>query len=386
MEVFTILCVDDESENVSMMMRILKDTYSVCGACSAAEGLEVLKTRKIHAIISDQRMPGMTGLEFLHEVRKTDEKIILIILTAYADLSMVIEAVNQERIQGYFQKPIQAGDLLTLLKREFTRWRLEQENQLLLQQTQSLNEDLKKLNCLKSDFLRILSHEIRTPLTLIVGCLSLLKPGKLSDTSGEYETLWNMAQNSCRTLRDLLVDVLFLLEVENLGFKVNTQATAVRELVNAMVARFKGKLDEKALQLEEDFADDPEVQVDPEALTRVLKKLLENAVEFSPAGGRIEIGFCPSGKNLRIWVTNSGGQSYPEFHENFFQMVGKSNSLIGRPIIGTGVNMAIAKVLTEALGGTINLNRSDDGKDTVLLELPLATKCCDRKSVPSSTH
>ncbi|MFZ2959639.1 MAG: hybrid sensor histidine kinase/response regulator [Candidatus Ozemobacteraceae bacterium] len=382
MDAFTILCVDDEPGNVSMMMRILKDVYTVFGASSAAEGLEILKTRKIHAIISDQRMPGMTGLEFLHEVRKTDEKIILIILTAYADLSMVIEAVNHERIQGYFQKPIQAGDLLTLLKREFTRWRLEQENQLLLKQTQSLNEDLKKLNCLKSDFLRILSHEIRTPLASVVGCLDLLKPGKLSDNPDQYETLWNLAQSSSNSLHAILDDVLFLLGLENLGFKVRPQAIAIRTLVTVMLERFKVKLENKALHLEEDFVNDPTVQVDPEALSRVLKSLLDNAVEFSPEGGFIKVGFCPAGKNLKIWVTNSGDQSYPEFHEEVFKIAGKGSSMNGRSIVGTGVNLAIAKILVEAHGGTINLNRNADGKDTVLLELPLSSECRIEKTPP----
>ncbi|MBF0501250.1 MAG: hybrid sensor histidine kinase/response regulator [Candidatus Riflebacteria bacterium] len=373
-EVFTILCVDDESENVSMMMRILKDNYSVLGAHSAIEGLEILKTNKIHAIISDQRMPGMTGLEFLHEVRKTDEQIILIILTAYADLSMVIEAVNHERIQGYFQKPMQAGELLTLLKREFARLRLEQENKLLLQQTQSLNEELKKLNCLKSDFLRILSHEIRTPLTALVGCLDFLKPGKLPGNSGEYETLWNLARNSTNDLHALLVDVLFLLELENLEFKVKPQAIAIRKLMKLMLKKFQAKLEDKSLHLEEDFASDLKVQVDPDVLTRIMNKLLDNAVEFSPQGGVIKTGFCLDGETLRIWVMNSGGKCYPEFHENVFQMAGKSNSLSGRSIIGTGINLAIAKILVEAHGGTINLNRSVDAMDTVLLKLPLSAE------------
>ena len=98
-ERFSILIVDDEVENVDMMTLILKDTYNVFGVTSALKGLELLKKQKFHAIISDQRMPEMTGLEFLHQVRKTDDKIILVILTAYADLAMAIEAINNERIQ-----------------------------------------------------------------------------------------------------------------------------------------------------------------------------------------------------------------------------------------------------------------------------------------------
>lgn len=371
MDQFSILCVDDETENVEMMMRILRDRYTVYGATSGAEGLEVLKSHKIHAIISDQRMPGMTGLQFLHKVRQTDDKIILVILTAYADLSIAIEAINNERIQGYFQKPIPASDLLNFLKREFERVRLESENHRLLKETQTLNEDLQKLNRLKSSFLRILSHEIRTPLTTITACLDLLKPGELSADPGDYSTLWALAQSSSDSLRGLLDDVLYLLELENLGFKIKPEPIALKRLVKMMLERFKVRFEGKALQLEENFENDPKVMGDPEALTRVFRNLLGNAIEFSQQGGLIQVGFCHAGKNLKIWITNTGNEAHPEFHEKVFQLSDQTERRNGRSIVGTGVNLAIAKILIEAHGGTIGLERKADHNDTVLLELPL---------------
>lgn len=386
MDRFSVLCVDDEVENVAMMMRILSDRYTVYGATSGAQGLEIVKSHKIHAIISDQRMPGMTGLQLLHEVRQTDDKIVLVILTAYADLSMAIDAINNERIQGYFQKPIPASELLNFLKREFERVHLEEENHRLLKETQTLNEDLQRLNRLKSDFLRILSHEIRTPLTTITACLDLLKPGELSADPGDYSTLWSLAQSSSDSLRGLLDDVLYLLELENLGFKVNPEPIAVKRLVKMMIERFRVRFEGKALQLEEDFQNDPKIMGDPDALTRVFRNLLGNAIEFSQQGGLIQVGFCPAGKNLKIWITNTGNDAHPEFHEKVFQLPDQSDRRNGRSIVGTGVNLAIAKILIEAHGGTIGLERKPDHNDTVLLELPLSLNGRSEKSGSALPH
>ncbi len=380
---YAVLCVDDEIENVEMLKRILGDTFTVYGATSGQAGLDLLKSCHVDAIVSDQRMPGMTGLQFLHEVRKTDSRVVLVILTAYGELNMAVEAINNERIQGYFLKPVQSAELIRFLSREFERLALEDENRALLKQTQTLNEELGKLNTMKSEFLRLLSHEIRTPLTTILACLDLLKPGTATEDKAGYEELWQHAQSSSETLRGILDDVLYLLEIENLGFQAKPQPIALKQLVRLLIDRMKQRFSKKSLEIKEEFTNDPQVMADPTALTRILTSLLGNAAEFSTTGGSVQVGFKPSGDQLKIWIKHTGTGVHPEFHERVFQIINEPEVFNGRSIIGTGIGMAIAKVLTEALGGQIHLERDAEQADAVIIKLPYKKKTTAADAEPT---
>lgn len=86
-----ILCVDDESDNVDALERLFRKRYEVLKATSGAEALQLLKTQSPSLIISDQRMPGMTGVEFLARSMKTHPETMRILLTGYTDIESVIE-------------------------------------------------------------------------------------------------------------------------------------------------------------------------------------------------------------------------------------------------------------------------------------------------------
>jgi signal transduction histidine kinase len=373
-EKYSVLCVDDEIENVEMMKRVLKDHYVVFGAFTGGQGLEILRQRKIHAIISDQRMPGMSGLEFLHQVRQKDSDIILIILTAYADLPMAMDAINNERIQGYFQKPVQANDLLVVLKREFKRLGLEQQNRLLLKETQSLNRELQTLNTLKSNFLRLLSHEIRTPLSTIIGAIMLIDPAAAKEfplTSDDFAQLWTAMKSQSVLLQSLLEDVLYLMELENVNFSMPAEPVAIRPIVSETVALLQEKLQAKDLNLNEDFHNNPRVLGNIPALSRVFRNLLNNAIQFCPPGGDIQIGFKADECKLSCWVTSTRDRFHPNFHEKVFEIAGESHGANGQAIVGTGVNLAITKLLIEAQGGHVSLESTPQLGNRVSLELPL---------------
>ena len=101
----TILAVDDEPANLRMLERLFHREYRVLTAGSGEEGLEVLRREPISLIISDQRMPGMTGTEMLRESIRTNPDAIKIILTGHTDVEALIEAINCARVYRYVNKP-----------------------------------------------------------------------------------------------------------------------------------------------------------------------------------------------------------------------------------------------------------------------------------------
>ena len=101
----TILAVDDEPANLRMVERLLRKDYRVLTASGGQEALEILKHEMVSLIVTDQRMPGMTGTDLLRESLKTSPDAVRIILTGYTDTDALIEAINTSRVYKFVSKP-----------------------------------------------------------------------------------------------------------------------------------------------------------------------------------------------------------------------------------------------------------------------------------------
>ena len=101
----TILAVDDEPANLRMVERLLRKDHRVLTAGSGEEALEMLKREHFSLIVTDQRMPGMTGTDLLRESMKTSPDTVRIILTGYTDTDALIDAINSSRVYKFVSKP-----------------------------------------------------------------------------------------------------------------------------------------------------------------------------------------------------------------------------------------------------------------------------------------
>ena len=107
----TILCVDDEVDNVEALERLFRKKYNVLKATSGKEALTLIKDQPVSLIISDQRMPQMTGVQFLEKSLKTHPDTMRILLTGYTDIDSVIAAINSGQVYRYINKPWDPIDL-----------------------------------------------------------------------------------------------------------------------------------------------------------------------------------------------------------------------------------------------------------------------------------
>jgi response regulator RpfG family c-di-GMP phosphodiesterase len=140
-----ILFVDDEENVLRSLKRLfVSEDYEVFTAASGSDGLAVLKDIDVSVIVSDQRMPVMTGAEFLEKSRPLSPDAVRIILTGYADVEAAIGAINRGGAYRYVSKPWNDGDLLLVIKDAFEKYRLVRENQYLTELTTKQNDELKK--------------------------------------------------------------------------------------------------------------------------------------------------------------------------------------------------------------------------------------------------
>lgn len=138
-----ILYVDDELHNLNAFKASFRRVFNVFTAESAKEALEILKSETVHIIVSDQRMPVMTGVEFLQSIIPEYPDSIRILLTGYADISAVIDAINKGQVYLYITKPWQEDELRMNLEKAFELFTLRRENKLLTEQLLIVNEQLE---------------------------------------------------------------------------------------------------------------------------------------------------------------------------------------------------------------------------------------------------
>lgn len=141
-----ILCVDDEPYILDALKRVFFDKpVMVFVAGNATEALELLEKQEVKIIISDERMPGMSGAELLEVVRKTYPDTIRILLTGHASLTTVITAVNKGEIYRFFIKPWNDTELQFAVQAALEKYNLEAENRRLLEIVRQQALDLKLL-------------------------------------------------------------------------------------------------------------------------------------------------------------------------------------------------------------------------------------------------
>ncbi|TDE18170.1 response regulator [Dyadobacter psychrotolerans] len=144
-EKISILYVDDEVNNLNSFKAAFRREFNVLLAASGTEGLEILQTNVVHVIITDQRMPQMTGVDFLIEVLKKYTDPIRILLTGYTDINAVIDAVNKGHIYYYLNKPWDEQQLKIIIKNAYEIFRLREENKELITKLIDANNQLEFL-------------------------------------------------------------------------------------------------------------------------------------------------------------------------------------------------------------------------------------------------
>ena len=143
---FGVLYVDDEINNLNSFKAAFRRDFDIYTAQSAREGRKVLDTNEIGVIITDQRMPGMTGIEFLESILPVYPDTIRILLTGFSDMNAVMDAINRGQVYKYLVKPWQNDELKLYIQNALEIYHLCRENKDLAQKLHQANLQLAQLN------------------------------------------------------------------------------------------------------------------------------------------------------------------------------------------------------------------------------------------------
>jgi len=137
-----VLYVDDEINNLNSFKAGFRRDFEIFTAISAKEGRKILDTQEIGVIITDQRMPGMTGIEFLESTLLAYPDTIRILLTGFSDINAVMDAINRGQVYKYLVKPWQNDELKMYIENALEIYNLRKENKDLAQRLKLANDQL----------------------------------------------------------------------------------------------------------------------------------------------------------------------------------------------------------------------------------------------------
>jgi len=226
-----------------------------------------------------------------------------------------------------------------------------------------LNEELNRLNKVKSDFVSAVSHELRTPLTSIKGYASILMAGKLGAVSPAQKERLEKIDKHSNSLNRLVNNMLDIARIESGKEQMDIKEISIRELVEGIVDIITPQIKEKKISLKINMKAKGKIKADPGQLERVFLNLLGNAVKFTPEKGRITIS-AQDKKHLTEFSVEDTGIGIPKqdikmIFEEFF----RSDNAKGREVKGTGLGLSLVKKIIEAHKGKIWVE-SELGKGT----------------------
>jgi signal transduction histidine kinase len=194
------------------------------------------------------------------------------------------------------------------------------------------------------------AHELRTPLTVIAGYVESMRDGALTPTPERLSVIYAEIER----LQDLVGDLRTLTQADAGELKLNKQSVTPGELLQQAQATFEHQAAQKGVRLEVKASDDlPPIEVDEARLAQVLGNLLSNALRYTPAGGRIELGAALEGGRVKLAVQDTGpgiaAEDLPLIFERFY----RADKARAEDNGESGLGLAIVKALVEAHGGTV---------------------------------
>ena len=257
--------------------------------------------------------------------------------------------------------------------------------QQTVEQLQRDHAELEKVERIRKDFVINVSHELRTPLASIQGYTETLMDGALDDPAHNMRFLGIIRHNAERLAR-LTEDLLTLSRIEQSRQKFEFGWVRLNALLRDAMDSMRPMAEKKRIDLAvEPAAEDPEAFCDSEAVLQILGNLLDNAIKYSPDGGRIVVGARPAGDFFELFVRDNGigipEEDLPRLFERFYR-VDKARS---RELGGTGLGLAIVKHLVAAHNGSMRVESGVNQGTTFFFTLPAGEAALERQVNPEFT-
>jgi signal transduction histidine kinase len=355
-----ILIVDDERPNLTVLRNFLETGYRVQEAQSGAEALEIAKAADLDIVITDQRMPEMTGVELLEQIRDLKPDVAGIVLTGFTDPPALISAINRARVFRFLKKPWQPDDILEAVRQAsehvYQARAIRRLVGLLAKRTDELDASLMQIRRTQTHLLHL--ERLGTMGKLAAGVVHDLR--NLMVSLGYVESVLQQRSVAPDVMESVQVgmqgvgNLIHTLEAMHQfarGGTLHMQKAMLRPALVVNDALAIARMDmgfrahKVAVNIEEGL---PEVLGDRQKLTQVLVNLVRNAVQASAQWRQIGVEATRRNGHVVFAVEDEGPGVPPEVKQNLFKPFVSSKGEGGM-----GMGLYMAKLIIDSHQGEI---------------------------------
>lgn len=377
-----ILVVDDARVILSFYQKGLSRLgYDVAVADSALKALELIEKEDFDIVITDINMELMDGIELLETIKRDYPHIEVIMMTGFATVENAIRSLKKGAYD-FLLKPVKLDQVRQVVKHCEEKIRMSQE----VKQLRMVNERLRDVKEMKDRFIAITSHELRTPVTHIKSYLEFLEDPAFSEE--EKKEFLEIVKKSVDDLEQVVNTMYAVSQVESGELPLNRENVRMDELVSDAIRQLTLELRERDLQIEHQSPSnlDP-IPVDAFQIKKVIMEILNNAIRFTPDGGKISIGYEMNDRFLTVVISDTGvgipedklGRIFEKFYEiqdSSYHSSSRTRFLGG----STGIGLPLAKRIVEAHGGRLKVASKEGEGTQVFIKLPREVENRGRES------
>lgn len=388
-----LLVIDDEVEITKSIYRQFRRKYTVHTASSGSDALELMHKHPIQVVISDQRMPGMTGVDFFSKIKTDYPDTLKLILTGYSDIEAVIDAINEGQVFRYLTKPWNQLELEMAVKEAFEKHSLIADNKRLIhalqeannslemkvkQRTNELvqvNDRLKKINLEKNKYIGIVAHDLRNPISNAYSFSGLLISSYGEFTEQEQKKFLSIINKRCFYSLNLIEEFLDSAKIEAGIMDLHFKQCNLIEIIQECILQHE-PLALKKLQKIVFEAQQQEVVTlcDESKMEQVFNNLISNAIKYSEKGKRIFIEVSMDKHKAIVSIKDEGlGIKESDLESLFHAFHTTSNKSTGGEK-STGLGLAIVKKIIDAHQGSIQVKSVPEKGSEFVVRIPLSHK------------
>src|SRR3989338_1720988 len=374
----SLLIVEENAVVQSLIGEALqRKGYRVTQSLTAETGLQMYSQNAVDLVLTNIRFKNSDGLEFIFELKRLDPDVAVIVVANIADLDMARRTIAYG-IYDLIPIPFELDQVVSSVAKACEKKMLLERNRLLIEKQATLIEklhrsymQLKELDKLKTEFLVTISYELLTPLTCIKSLTYNLLHGVVGELDPKKKEYAQLIMEDADRLEEILRDILNFSKLEAGKIVLNKEPVDVYAVVAKVVRAMQPIAEEKNITLRQINAKPfPAVSADRARLEEILANLIENALKFTPAGGKIEVDAADHPEEVHVTVRDTGMGIAPENLNKIFTQFTQFHREHGPGSQGIGLGLAIVKKLIEMHGGKITVQSQIQKGTTFLFSIP----------------
>ncbi|HSB71356.1 MAG TPA: ATP-binding protein [Candidatus Methylomirabilis sp.] len=351
-----ILVVDDEPGMRLGIERALRSfsvhlpdvdgevSFTVEMADSGEAALTKIQTAPPDILLLDHKLPGMSGLDVLHELAETRPEILTIMITAYASLDMAI-AATKRGAYDFLSKPFTPDELKAAVRKAA-------KHLILQRQARRLAAEKRQV---RFQFISVLGHELKTPLAAVEGYLNILRDRTAGEDPAVYQQAVERSLVRLQGMRKLILDLLDLTRIESGNRERVLAELDVCEVATAAIETVMPDARAKQVSVDLRAAAPVRMLADRSELEIVLNNLLSNAVKYNRDGGQVTVRVALQGSQVSLAVSDTGIGMSPQETGRLFREFVRIKNPATRQILGSGLGLSIVKKVAALYGGDVTV-------------------------------